>query len=308
MGDEIIDEKMNDTPLAAEVDRVRLLLCTNGSELTRPALEYGIWLADLLQLPVVLLGVVETQRHLQQVETLVMETASRLAALQIPCQVEYDRGRGSVVIARYTRLGNFITVVGPLGRPAWRRVVQGRSFRRLLAKIETPIVYVPKARLPVGHILLCLGGLGYAQAVLHLVIFLARAAGAHITLLHVVEPVNLDYPLSKLIEQNWDHILDTATPQGRNLRLAVEEIKAAGLEFEFKVRHGSIVHEILDELHGGEYDLIGMGSHYGVHNLRQMYLPDVTAEVAEELNCPVVTVRLGHELVSEVDIPRDFSA
>ncbi len=281
----------------AKLDQIRILLCTNGSDLTRPALDYGIWLADLIKLPVVLLGVVEAPHFRQQVEALIMETGSRLAALQISYQIAYDRGRGSMVIARYTRMSNFITVVGPLGRPAWRRVVQGRSFRRLLAKIETPIVYVPKARLPVNKILVCMGGLGYAQAVLQMVIFLAQAVGARITLLHVVEPVNLEYPISKLIDQNWDHILETDTPQGRNLQQAVKEVKMAGLECEFKVRHGSIVHEILDELHTGQYDLVGMGSHFGVHNLRQMFLPDVTAQVAEELNCPVITVRLGHELV-----------
>lgn len=297
------DQQLNQStvadPSGAEAERVRLLLCTNGSELNRPALEYGTWLAGLLQMPVVLLGVVETPRLRQQVEAYIMETSGRLTDLKVPHQVEYDQGRGSVVIARYTRLGNFITVVGPLGRPAWRRVVQGRSFRRLLAKIETPIVYVPKARLPVKHILLCMGGLGYAQAVLNFAIFLAQAAGARITLLHVVEPINLDYPTSKLIDQNWDHILETDTPQGRNLKAAIQELETARIVFEFKVRHGNIVHEILDELHTGEYDLIGMGSHYGVSSLRHMYLPDVTSEVAEELGCPVVTVRLGHELIAD---------
>ncbi len=281
------------------VEGVRLLLCTNGSEQNRPALEYGIWLAELLKMPVVLLGVIETPRVQSQVEAYVAEASARLAEIGIPHQVEYDRGRGSVVIARYTTLGNFITVVGPLGRPAWRRVVQGRSFRRLLAKIETPIVYVPKSKLPVKHILLCMGGLGYAHAVLNLVIFLAQAAGARLTLLHVVEPVNLEYPTSKRIEQNWEHILETDTPQARNLTQAIEKLEAAGLTFEFKVRHGNIVHEILNELHGGDYDLIGMGSHYGVHALRQMYLPDITSEIAEGLGCPVVTVRLGHELVAD---------
>lgn len=298
MSDIQTNQETNHPAQMEDGSHIRLLLCTNGSELNRPALDYGIWLAALLRMPVVLLGVIETPRLQHEVEAYIMETAARLAGMDIPYQIEYDRGRGSVVIARYTRLGEFITVVGPLGRPAWRRVVQGRSFRRLLAKIETPIVYVPKISLPVRHILLCMGGLGYAQAVLSFVIYLARAAKARITLLHVVEPVNLDYPISKRIEQNWEHILETDTPQGRNLKQAAEELERAGLTFEFKVRHGNIVHEILDELREGDYDLIGMGSHYGVHNLRQMYLPDVTSEVAEELNCPVVTVRLGHELIA----------
>ena len=294
-----LDRQTGDFSKATGLDKVRLLLCTNGSKFNRPALEYGVWLAGLLQIPVVLLGVIETPRLQPEVEAYINETAARLAEMGHPYQIDYDQGRGSVVIGRYTRLGNFITVVGPLGRPAWRRVVQGRSFRRLLAKIETPIIYVPKTRLPVRHILVCMGGLGYAQAVLNFVIFLAQAAEARVTLLHVVEPVSLEYPISRRIEENWKQILETDTPQGRNLKQAIEELERAGLTFEFKVRHGNIVHEILTELHEGDYDLIGMGSHYGFHNLRQMYLPDVTSEVAEGLSCPVVSVRLGHELIPE---------
>lgn len=297
--DQPLNEQTLEAALTGEAEEIRLLLCTNGSEQNRPALEYGIWLAELLQIPVVVLGVIETPRLQPQVEAYVVEASARLVEIGVPFQVDYDHGRGSVVIARYTHLGNFITVVGPLGRPAWRRVVQGRSFRRLLAKIETPIIYVPKLRLPIKHILLCMGGLGYARGILKLVIFLAKAAGARLTILHVVEPVNLEYPTSRRIDQNWEHILETDTPQARNLKRAIEKLEDAGLIFEFKVRHGNIVHEILSELHGGHYDLIGMGSHFGVHALRQMYLPDITSEVAEGLGCPVVTVRLGHELIPD---------
>jgi hypothetical protein len=64
----------------------------------------------------------------------------------------------------------------------------------------------------------------FLAAVLHLVIFLPQAVGARITLLDFVELLNLDYPLSKLIDQNWGQFLDTDTPQGHNLKLVVEEI------------------------------------------------------------------------------------
>jgi hypothetical protein len=41
----------------------------------------------------------------------------------------------------------------------------------------------------------------------------------------------------------------------------------------------------------GNYDMICMGSHYSAHALRQLYMPNVTAEVAESAHCPVLTVR-----------------
>jgi hypothetical protein len=39
-----------------------LLLCTNGCDTTRPALEYGVWLAGILNTSVVLLGIVMRAR------------------------------------------------------------------------------------------------------------------------------------------------------------------------------------------------------------------------------------------------------
>jgi nucleotide-binding universal stress UspA family protein len=280
---------MSDQPIS-------LLVCTNGNPTTRPALEYGVWLAGLLHSPVVILGIIESPYEQQAVEKLVDETAKKLAEIGVPYQVQIDRGRGSIVISRYAKAGDYLTVVGPLGRPAWRRIVQGRSFRRLLERVENPILYVPKARIPLKSLLLSMGGLGYAEGVEHLALNLAKAAKARITILHVVEPITLDYPVAREIHDHWQNILDTDTPQGHNLRAALDNLRQAGLEATVKIRHGSIVHEIFEEVDSGDYDLIGLGSPYSVQSLRHLYMPNVTAEVAEAVERPVLTVRAGHDL------------
>jgi hypothetical protein len=41
----------------------------------------------------------------------------------------------------------------------------------------------------------------------------------------------------------------------------------------------------------GLQHLVCMGSPHSAHGLRQMYAPNVTAEVAETIGCPVLTVR-----------------
>lgn len=274
-----------------------LLLCTNGNPASRPALEYGVWLASTLKAPVFLLGVIESGSQADPVDRLMRETIEQLKEAGVPHQADLDRGRASIVISRWAATGRFLTVVGRLGRPAWRVVVQGRSFRRLLEKIESPILYVPQARLPLRRILICMGGLNYASGMEHLILYLAQAVQAQVTLLHVVEPINLDYPVARRTQLHWKEILETDTPQGNNLRQALIEARQAGVETTFKVRQGSAVHEILDEVHTGDYDLVGMGSPYSAHSLRRLYMPNVTAEVAESLELPVLAVRKGHALV-----------
>jgi nucleotide-binding universal stress UspA family protein len=243
-----------------------------------------------------LLGIVEKDGQEPLVELLVGETSQRLGDAGITYDVEMESGRGSVVIARHAASGKFLTVAGPLGRPAWRRALQGRSFRRLLEKVETPLLYVPQARLPLKKLLLCMGGLDYALGVERVAAILAKAAGATVTILHVVEPANLDYPIAREVHTHWQTILETNTPAGRSLRGALQELQAAQVSTTVKVRQGSAVHEILDEIRAGEYDLAAMGSPYSGHSLRHLYMPNVTAEVAETARLPVLTVRQGHEL------------
>ena len=111
------------------------------------------------------------------------------------------------------------------------------------------------------------------------------------TLLHVVPPIGLDYPESRRVRENLDHLTETDTLLGRTLRRALDKANKAGLEVELKIRQGNVVEEILAEVKSGDYDLVCMGSLYSAHGLRQMYAPNVTAEVAEVIGCPVLTVR-----------------
>ena len=275
--------------------RLQILLCTNGFEATRPALSYGIWLAELLQLHVVLLGVLEHPEDRQRLDNLVEETAKRLEEKKIIYVTMARSGRASIEISKHAQQGNYLTVVGPFGRPTWRRWVRGRTFRRLLARMSTPLLYVPVGVNRINHILLCMGGLGFAFSMEHMALYLAQATGARFTLLNIVEPITLDYPTSRQAHDDWKHLMDTKTPQGENLQRALKEAQQAGLKADVKIRHGNIVREIMQELHNGDYDLVGLGSPYSVRGLRQLYMPNVTAEVAEAANCPVLTVRSGYE-------------
>jgi nucleotide-binding universal stress UspA family protein len=160
-----------------------------------------------------------------------------------------------------------------------------------MEEIERPILYVPQSRLPVKKILTCIGGLGYEVTAEDLAVKIATKSHAEITLLHIAPPVDLDYPTSRAIRENWRTPEDTDTPIGRSLRQALEVAKADGLKVTIKGRQGNVVEEILAEAKEGNYDLLCMGSSYSVHSLRQMYSANVTSDIAEGVNCPVLTAR-----------------
>jgi nucleotide-binding universal stress UspA family protein len=277
-----------------------LLIATNGFKGTWPSIEYGAWLAAALETNISLLGVTESlspaaiddHHPLEDVFARAVELFKKNG---VAYSLEVQNGNAEEIIPRKARQGDFITVLGPLGRPQFRRMLTGRSIRHLLEEIEQPILYVPESRLPLKKILICMGGLGYEVTAEHIAMQMAMKSRADITLLHIIPSMDLNYPTAKTVSANWQNLTETDTPIGRSLRQALEIAKIDGLTANVKARQGNVVEEILAESKEGNYDLLCMGSVYSTNALRQLYAPNVTAEVADGSACPVLSARYKRE-------------
>ena len=172
-----------------------------------------------------------------------------------------------------------------------KRLMSGRSFRHIMEHVVAPIVYVPQAKFPLKKVLICMGGLGYEVAAETLAVRVAQPSHADITLLTVVPPIDLDYPEARQMRENWERLAETDTMAGKSLRRGLESAHAAGLSATVKVRNGNVVEEILAEIKEGNYDLLCMGSPLSSNALRQLYTPNVTAEIAEADLVPVLSAR-----------------
>jgi len=268
---------------------LQILIATNGYSGSQPSIEYGTWLAGLLDGTVTLLGVDE---HPQPAHREFCADAVRvLEAHKVENSLEIRAGDAEAVIPRKSQEADYITVVGPLGRSHLHRLLMGRSIRHLMADISGPIVYVPKSRLPLKKLLICIGGLGYEMTVENLALQLGSAAKAEVVLLHVVPPLELDYPTARIMRSEWDHLVETNTPVGRSLRKALDIAQGMGLKTRVLGRQGNIVEEILDEVRSGDYDLLCMGSPYSTNALRQLYATNVTADIAQVVDIPLITAR-----------------
>ena len=102
--------------------------------------------------------------------------------------LEVQNGNAEDIIPRKAKQGDYIIVLGPLGRPQIRRMLTGRSIRHLMEEIEQPILYVPELKLPLKKFLICIGGLGYEVTAEHIAMQMAMKSRAEITLLHIVPP------------------------------------------------------------------------------------------------------------------------
>ena len=274
-----------------------ILVTTNGYEKTWPGIVYATWLGTSMGIPVTLIGIIEQKQRpnideeAHPLEDIFSRAVELFKEKKLRYRLEILEGHAEDVIPKKAQEKDFLTVLTPLGRPPLRRLLLRRSFHQLMADIEKPILYVPSACIPPSHILVCLGGLGYGVTAEELGLEIAAKVESPVTLLHVVPPIDLDYPESRAVRENLDRLTDTDTLLGHTLRMALDEARSKQLKANLKIRQGNVIEEILAELKEGDYDLVCMGSLYSAHGLRQMYAPNVTAEVADVIGCPVLTVR-----------------
>lgn len=266
-----------------------ILLVTNGAEEGYPALEYGAWLAKKLEVSVKLLGITEQEQGSKTMLTAIKKAEASLVKLEVAHETITSQGEVRDIVCKLPDLEQYLVVIGPLGNPRWLRWLRGRNYRHLLEKISTPLIYVPQAQNDMRHILVCMGGLGYALGVEEWALFLAQKTNANLTILHILEKVFYDYPTASEIQSHGEEILESDTPHAHNLHLALENAKEAGIPTSLKVRQGDVIHEILAEIGSGEYDLVAMGTHSSAQSMRRLFMPNVTAEVAESIAIPVLT-------------------
>ena len=279
---------------------MELLIATNGYKGTWPAIEYGAWVGKTLDLRVTLLGVTEKLNPAQiddhhPLEDVFSRAIELFQQNGLEYSLEVQNGDAEEVIPRKAKQGDYITIASPLGRPQIRRWLAGRSIHHLIEEVNGPIIYVPEIRLPLKNVLICVGGLGYEVTAENLALRLAGITEARLTLLHVFPHVDLDYPTAREVRKGIGHLADTNTLPGRALRKGLDMAHAAGIDAKMKVREGNIVEEILDEIKTGKYDLVCMGSPYSTNALRQMYAPNVAAEVADVSLGPVLIARHKRE-------------
>src|SRR5512143_3095541 len=222
------------------------LICTNGQETTWPAIEYGAWMAGALQSPITLLGVAERLSSSPIDDKYPLESIfSRAVELfeqnGLRYTLEVQNGDAEQVIPREARKRQALVVLGRLSRPPLRRLLAGRSIRRLLSEIVSPVLYVPQACLPLKRMLVCLGGLGYEINAEQLGIRAGVIAHAEVTLLHVAPPVDLDYPAARVEREHWRDLENTDSLTGRHVRLALDAARAAGLAATLEARQVHVV-------------------------------------------------------------------
>lgn len=271
---------------------MHLLLCINGSEQAQVAAGYGVKLAKVLGARATVLGVIERAELVMRVERAVEEVRSLLREEGVAFQVLTRRGRARTELARQTRERKYdLVVVGSLGGPWWSRFLRGPAWRRILRAVKSSVLIVRvKSPFSLEKALVCSGGLSHADEVTRFGGKIVQMAGGRATLLHVVDPLTMEY-LAHKKRISLEEFAQLDIPQSRHFFIEYEILKEMGVEVEMRLRHGPATEEIVQEIREGGYDLVVMGSTQVARGLRHYFVRSITDEVVESAPCPVLVVR-----------------
>ncbi len=271
--------------------KTKILLVTNGCTESWATVLYAAGMAEMMKMPLTLLGVVEKFDAEHPVEDIFSRALTLFQEKNLVYDLQLINGDTEEVLAKMDWDENTHLFVGPLGRSQYRHWLVGRSLRKILENVSSPIFYAREARLPIKKILICFGGLNYSGKTEEIGLEIGKRTGAEVKFLHVIPPVESEHLPTWDPKENQEKRLDEKPAY--TLKKAQEHAKEQGIKPNVIVRHGNIVQQILAELDAQRYDLICMGSSFSdPNNLRRLYAPNVTAEIAEAVNCPVLTARI----------------
>jgi len=235
---------------------VSLLVCIDGSELSKQVLEFGARLASQMHGRIEVMGVAEKpseEGHAREGLSAVtgayakdfpnLKTRFRLGSAADRILEELEGG------------GQGLVVLGYRGRTS--PSTMGSTTERLLARSRVPLLIISEPRRTTKRILICMGSGVAGRSEVIFAGRLAGRAGAEATLLHVIAGPSADHPGAVQDAQTLEHLRQVTTDR---LARGILTLKLMGVRSEMKVRYGDPAAEILDEASSEDYDLIALGA------------------------------------------------
>ncbi len=275
---------------------MKILFCTDGSSQAENAVRFGAPIAAACQAETSILCIAEKAGHEDAVLQVLRRAQELLREYHVNAELITKAGRPVREIEKRTQEGRYdLIVIGAVRKdrrgPLW---MSARAYK-IIESVEPAVLVVIGSRPALRRILLCTGGTPQSDRAVEFAGNLARRVNAVVDLFHVVAEPPAIYANLLEREEETDRVLTSNSKLGRSLRQQKELLAKLGVPCEFRLRHGLVVTELLKELERTEYDLVVSGSSPAHDALRKYVMGDVTREIVNRADLPVLVVRTGSE-------------
>ncbi|MDQ2919900.1 MAG: universal stress protein [Verrucomicrobiota bacterium] len=273
---------------------MHILICSDGTDTANKPTRLGGLVAKACKADVTLLGISEGQREDQALRVALEEESKLLAEFGVKPEVVLREGEPIVEILEQTKSTAYdLAIVGARTKHTSGRYWRSHRTYELIKSIAPPVLVASGECETLSKFLVCTGGKRYIDAAIKLTGQIAAAAGASVTLLHVMAEPPAIYADLVRMEEDSDSLLAGGSELGQNLRAQKESLEKLGVKTEVRVRHGIVLDQVFAEIEEGGHDLIVTGSSQARGALQHYIMGDLTRDIVNRSKCPVLVARPG---------------
>lgn len=273
---------------------MRILMTTGGSSHSDAALRFVLQMVrDTTDAPT-LLTVVRRPEDREKGLAVLQEAARIFAGASPQVNVKLRIGSPPEEIVAEAAEGRYdLVVVGE--RQSHNLVTRVLGSTAIYVVEHAPCsVIIAKGKIgQIRRILLCDSGGLQPDVLTRFTISLAeRITGEEdITVLHVMSQITAAAGVpDHQLRADANELIQAHAPEGELFERDLQALSANRIRPMAKVRHGTVVEEILEEAHEGNYDLVVVGAHRD-QGWQRWLLEDITRKVITLVDRPVLVVR-----------------
>ncbi|HJQ67724.1 MAG TPA: universal stress protein [Blastocatellia bacterium] len=277
---------------------MKILICSDGSSQAENAIRFGGLIAEACRAEATIFGITEKVEDEDRVFESLRRGQQLLKERGVRAELITKAGDPIEEIVKRTEETAYdLVVIGASRKGTRGPFLMSAKAYKIIKAASPPVLVVIGNRISLNRVLICSGGEKYIDKAVEFSGEIARATGAAVTLFHVVnQPPEVFSDLIKM-EEDINLLLHSNTVLGQNLRREKEVLDRLGIESEVRLRHGLVISEVFKEIRRGDYDLVVTGSSPTGSTLRTYIMGNITREIVNRAECPVLVVRSEDEPV-----------
>ncbi|MDQ6630720.1 MAG: universal stress protein [Verrucomicrobiota bacterium] len=282
---------------------MKILICSDGSTQADNALRFGGVIAAACQAETTLLGITENPGEANPILEALKRGQQMLTDKKIPVELISKAGHPIEEILKRTQETDYdLVIIGAIRKGTHGPFLMSSKAYKIIKAIKPPVLTVIGNRANLKRILICTGGKKEIEKAIALAGKIAQGTQATVCLFHIMPEPPVIYATLRKKEIDVEVVLNSNSELGRNLRAQKQSLEALGVTVEIILRHGIVQHEIFSEIERGQYDMVVTGSSSSSGAMQTYIMGDVTREIVNRADCPVLVVRGAegiHGLVRE---------
>jgi nucleotide-binding universal stress UspA family protein len=275
---------------------MKILICSDGSTQAERAASFAGIIAAGCKAETTILGITEKAVEEDAIFDSLRRSQQMLKEKGISAELIIKSGEPiEEIVKRTDETAYDLAVIGAARKGTRGPYLMSAKAYKIIKAVAPPVLVVIGARESLKRSLVCSGGEKYIDRAVEFTGAIARATDASVTLLHVMAEPPAVYSDLIRMEEDVNLLLHSNSALGQNLKREKEALERMGVTSEVKLRHGLVISEVFKEVRRGDYDLVVTGSSPQSGSLRTYIMGNITREIVNRSECPVLVVRGGAE-------------